>query len=237
MNYQGQSLNASNFSSLSTDRARQTLSFPQSIRAPVAFALVQMVGRKTTCYFNFGSESIYKLGPPPKAVLTPRSRTGLGDTDITNLLGVRTSHPVRNVLQHRHIPIAGTGRASLGDIDAEGRTIMIRLGTGEDESSIGKRSLYGSPIYIRIRSAANSSRVVTTTLFLTNEANDQTPTAHRYVRSFIDDSGWQTQVLSHLFRHTMATLMLEHGAESVHQAMLGTPAHHNESTQVSIRTA
>ena len=76
-------------------------------------------------------------------------------------------------------------------------------------------------------------------LFLTNEGEPINPDSlTEYVRRYIDDSGIGKRGSCHLFRHTMATLMLEHGADIRYiQAMLGHAKLTTTEiyTQVSIR--
>jgi len=72
--------------------------------------------------------------------------------------------------------------------------------------------------------AVHSSRASTTPpLFLTNEGEPINPDSlTEYVRRYVDDNGIGKRGSCHLFCHTMATRMLEHGADIRHiEAMLG----------------
>jgi integrase/recombinase XerD len=111
------------------------------------------------------------------------------------------------------------------DLDEDRGVLVVRLGKGRKDRvvPIGVRALawisryleHGRPACVRIPDPGN--------LFLTRRGrplrnNRLTEMAHRHVM----DSGVGKRGSCHIFRHTMATLMLEGGADIRHlQAILG----------------
>ncbi len=127
----------------------------------------------------------------------------------------------------------------LYDVDAERGTIRIRLGKGKAERiiPIGERALAWVDKYtmeVRPRLLADPDE---TTLFLTNRGEPMRPQFLGYlVRDYLERAGLPNVGACHLFRHTMATLMLENGADiRFVQAMLGHAS--IETTQVYTHVA
>jgi integrase/recombinase XerD len=177
----------------------------------------------------------------PKHVLTQsEAETVINQPNVTEPLGVR-DRSILEVLYStgmRRVELTGL---QLYDVDADRGTVMIRQGKGKKDRMvpIGQRALSWIGKYTcdaRPTLLVNPSE---TTLFLTA---DGVPLAKSYLSQLV--SGYVTAAnlgktgSCHLFRHTMATLMLEGGADiRFIQAMLG---HANISTtqiytQVSIR--
>jgi integrase/recombinase XerD len=111
------------------------------------------------------------------------------------------------------------------DIDAERGTVLVREGKRSEDRivPIGERALrwidkYQDKVRPRLLTDPND-----TTLFISRLGGAMTPShltllARQYVRA----SGIGKSGSCHLFRHAMATLMLEHGADvRMIQAMLG----------------
>ena len=129
----------------------------------------------------------------------------------------------------------------LHDIDPDRGTVMIRQGKGKKDRMIpiGERALAWVSKYrddVRPELAISSDDG---TLFLTNWGECFTPNRlTQLVRDHVNAANTGKTGSCHLFRHTMATLMLENGADiRFIQAMLG---HADLSTtqiytQVSIR--
>ncbi len=114
---------------------------------------------------------------------------------------------------------------SVYDIDQERGTVMIRQGKGKKDRMIpiGERALAWIRAYtdkVRHQFALGQDEG---TLFLTQQGEAFTPNRlTQLVRDTIDAAGIQKKGSCHLFRHTMATLMLENGADiRFIQAMLG----------------
>jgi integrase/recombinase XerD len=119
--------------------------------------------------------------------------------------------------------------------------MFIREGKGNKDRvvPIGQRALNWISVYIE--SARNELLVDRNerTLFITNAGQPLEPDSlTEYVRHYIDQSGIGKKGSCHLFRHTMATLMHENGADiRFIQAMLGHAKLTTTEiyTQVSIR--
>jgi integrase/recombinase XerD len=111
------------------------------------------------------------------------------------------------------------------DIDFERGTVMVRQGKGKRDRMIpiGERALAWITKYrdaVRPQMALAQDDGV---LFLTNQGEAFTPNRlTQMVRDTINAAGIHKKGSCHLFRHTMATLMLENGADiRFIQAMLG----------------
>ena len=122
------------------------------------------------------------------------------------------------------------------DIDFERGTVMVRQGKGRKDRMIpiGERALAWIAAYrdaVRPQMALAQDDGV---LFLTNQGEAFTPNRlTQMVRDTINAAGIHKKGSCHLFRHTMATLMLENGADiRFIQAMLG----HSELKTTQIYT-
>ena len=130
---------------------------------------------------------------------------------------------------------------AIDDIDAERRTVFIRQGKGRKDRvvPIGKRAVTWITRYTEDARGALLMDFQERTLFLTRDGTPIGPDSlSELVRRHIIASGIEKSGSCHLFRHTMATLMLEHGADVRYiQAMLGHAQLSTTEvyTQVSIR--
>ena len=127
------------------------------------------------------------------------------------------------------------------DIDAERGTVMIRQGKGRKDRMIpmGERAIVWVEKYrheVRPELASGADEGV---LFLTHLGEAFTPNRlTQLVRDHVDAAKLNKRGSCHLLRHTMATLMLENGADIRYiQAMLGHAELSTTQiyTQVSIR--
>ncbi|MDE3032068.1 MAG: site-specific tyrosine recombinase XerC [Acidobacteriota bacterium] len=161
----------------------------------------------------------------PKAILSAReAETVLAVPNIGNAEGLRD----RAILETFY----STGmrrleliHLSVHNIDLDRGTVMIRQGKGRKDRliPIGERALAWIEQY---RDNARSELVTGRddgTLFLSNLGEPFAPNAMTsLIRSYVERSGVGKKGACHLFRHTMATLMLENGADiRFIQAMLG----------------
>lgn len=130
---------------------------------------------------------------------------------------------------------------SVFDLDRERGTVMIRQGKGKKDRMIpiGERALNWIDRYqdeVRAQLVIGRDHA---TLFLTNTGEPFTPNRlTQMVRTYIQAADIGKSGSCHLFRHTMATLMLENGADIRYiQAMLGHAELSTTQiyTQVSIR--
>jgi integrase/recombinase XerD len=164
-----------------------------------------------------------------RVLAAPDTKTaaGLRDRAILEVLystGVRRSELVK---------------LRLPDVDAERGTLLVREGKGKRDRMIpiGERALawvtrYAAEIRPELVMPPDDG-----TLFLTSNGESLTPDfLTQRVRAYVLDAELGKSGSCHLFRHTMATLMLEGGADVRHiQEMLG---HRNlESTEVYTRVS
>jgi integrase/recombinase XerD len=177
----------------------------------------------------------------PKAILTAReAETVIAVPQVGNSAGLRD----RAILETFY----STGmrrleliHLSVHNLDLERGTVMIRQGKGKKDRliPIGERALAWIEQY---RDSARPELVTGKddgTLFLSNLGEAFTANAMtRLVRVYVEKSGVGKKGACHMFRHTMATLMLEGGADiRFIQAMLGHAELSTTEiyTQVSIR--
>ena len=177
----------------------------------------------------------------PKHVLTQaEAETVLNQADITEPLGIRDRAMLETLYSTgmRRMELIGL---KLYDIDVDRGTVMIRQGKGKKDRMIpiGDRALAWIDKYLTEVRPELVAGVDEGVLYLTNLSEPFTPNRlTQLVRNHVQSAEIGKTGACHLFRHTMATLMLEHGADiRFIQEMLG---HADVSTtqiytQVSIR--
>ncbi len=177
----------------------------------------------------------------PKHVLSqPEVETVLNQADINDALGIRDRAMLETLYSTgmRRMELIGL---KLYDIDVDRGTVMIRQGKGKKDRMIpiGERALAWIDKYLVEVRPELVSGIDEGVLYLTNLSEPFTPNRlTQLVRNYVQSSEIGKTGSCHLFRHTMATLMLEHGADiRFIQEMLG---HADVSTtqiytQVSIR--
>jgi integrase/recombinase XerD len=177
----------------------------------------------------------------PKYVLTKsEAEQALQQPDTSESMGVRD----RAILEvfystgMRRSELMGLG---LFDLDRERGTVMIRQGKGKKDRMIpiGERAIAWIDRYqtqVRPELVVERGNV---TLFLTQAGEAFTPDRlTQLVRGYVNAADIGKTGSCHLLRHTMATLMLENGADIRYiQAMLGHAELSTTQiyTQVSIR--
>lgn len=177
---------------------------------------------------------------PRPALTAGEAELILAQPDLADPIGVR-DRAILEVFYSTGIRRSELARLAVTDVDHERQTVLVRQGKGKKDRLIpaGERALAWVRKYladVRPRLAAGDDDG---TLFLTAGGEPfglerLTQIASRYVKA----SGVPRQGACHLWRHTMATLMLEGGADIRYiQAMLG---HAELSTtqiyaQVSVR--
>ena len=177
----------------------------------------------------------------PKAILNAKeAETVLAVPNIGNALGLR-DRAIMETFYSTGIRRLELINLTVHSIDAERKTVMIRQGKGKKDRMIpiGERALAWVESY---KQSARPELVTGRddgTLFLSEYGGPFAPNAMtRLVRIYVDKSGVGKKGACHLFRHTMATLMLEGGADiRFIQAMLGHAELSTTEiyTQVSIR--
>lgn len=177
----------------------------------------------------------------PKHVLNQQeAELILSQPDLTTAFGLR-DRAILETLYSTGIRRMEVIHINLYDIDADRGTLMVRQGKGRKDRMvpIGERAL---DWIIKYRDEIRPELMMPNddgTLFLTNLGEAFTRNRMtQLVRDYVKAADIGKEGSCHLFRHTMATLMLENGADiRFIQAMLG---HANVSTtqiytQVSIR--
>lgn len=177
----------------------------------------------------------------PRHVLTAsEAETVLNVVRVADPLGVRD----RAILETFYS--TGMRRMELAslkllDLDVERGTIMIRQGKGKKDRMIpiGDRALAWIDKYVTEVRPTLAIEPDDGTLFLSNLGEPFSPNRlTQMVREYIDTADIGKRGSCHLFRHTMATLMLEGGADiRFIQQMLGHAELSTTQiyTQVSIR--
>jgi integrase/recombinase XerD len=177
----------------------------------------------------------------PKAILSAsEAETVLAVPNVATAVGLR-DRAILETLYSTGIRRTELTKLSLQDVDRERGTLFIREGKGKKDRMIpiGERALAWIAAY---RDRARPELVGLQddgTLFLNSLGNPLKPfhltiLAGQYVKK----SGIGKEGCCHLFRHTMATLMLENGADTRYiQAMLGHASLETTQiyTKVSIR--
>ena len=178
----------------------------------------------------------------PKHVLTiAEAEQVIAQANVTQSMGVRDRAILETLYSTgiRRMEIIGI---KLYDLDVDRGTVMVRQGKGKRDRMvpIGDRALSWIEKYIReVRPTLLAADYVGDALFLTHLGEPFTPNRMtQLVRDYVDSSEIGKRGSCHLFRHTMATLMLENGADIRYiQAMLGHVKLETTTiyTQVSIR--
>lgn len=170
----------------------------------------------------------------PKTILSvPQVETILNQADATTLLGIR-NRAVMEVFYSSGIRRMELMGLKLYDLDTERGTLMIRQGKGRKDRfiPIGQRACAWVDKYLVEVRPEIVAGYDDQTLFLDDFGQ---PMSARFLgdlmRRHVEAAGITTPGACHVFRHAMATHMLENGADiRFIQAMLG---HANlETTQI-----
>lgn len=161
----------------------------------------------------------------PRAILNAREAEAvLAVPDVGSTLGLRDRAILETLYSTgmRRMELVGL---QVQDVDIERGTVLIRQGKGKKDRMIpiGERALAWIEKY---RDAARPELVTGRddgTLFLSSLGEAFVlARLTQLVREYVDQSGVGKRGSCHMFRHTMATLMLENGADiRFIQAMLG----------------
>lgn len=221
---------------------------PLSTRTQIAFttpvkAFFKWLARQNHILYNPASE----LELPrqerrlPRQILNVKEvETVLAVADVATPLGIR-DRAILEVLYSTGIRRLEIINLKLHDIDAERGTMMVRQGKGKKDRMIpiGERALawvgkYRDDVRPDLACGTDDGTLFLTTLGEPFAPNRMT----QMVREYVDAAGTGKRGSCHLFRHTMATLMLEGGADiRFIQAMLGHAELSTTQiyTQVSVR--
>jgi integrase/recombinase XerD len=177
----------------------------------------------------------------PKHVLTKsEAEQVLAQPDASEAMGLR-DRAILETFYSTGMRRSELMALSVFDLDRERGTVMIRQGKGKKDRMIpiGERALRWIDRYqTQVRPELVIARG-NTTLFLTQGGEAFTPDRlTQLVRGYVEAANTGKSGSCHLLRHTMATLMLENGADIRYiQAMLGHAELSTTQiyTQVSIR--
>jgi integrase/recombinase XerD len=160
----------------------------------------------------------------PKGILAhSEAEQVLAQPDLADPVGLR-DRAIMEVLYSTGIRRGELCRLRLGDIDPARGTVLIEQGKGRRDRiiPIGERALAWVERYLTDARPRLASEPDLEIMFLTIAGDDLTPDhlterIGRYIRAGTGKPG-----SCHTFRHTMATLMLDGGADIRHiQEMLG----------------
>jgi integrase/recombinase XerD len=177
----------------------------------------------------------------PKHVLSEsEAEQVINQTDVNDPLGIR-DRAILETLYSTGMRRRELINLKLQDLDAERGTVMIRQGKGKKDRMlpIGERAVAWIGKYTRESRPLFAVEPDDGTLFLMSKGGPIAPARlSQLVHDYIEASRVGKQGSCHLFRHTMATVMLEHGADiRFIQEMLGHAELSTTQiyTQVSIR--
>ena len=177
----------------------------------------------------------------PKAVLSASEADQvLNQPDLEDPLGVR-DRAILETFYSTGVRRFELIRLRLYDLDVARGTLMVRQGKGKKDRMIpiGDRATAWVDKYLVEVRPTLAFEPDDGTIFLTNEGEPFTPNRlTQLVRTYVDRADIGKRGACHLFRHTMATLMLEGGADTRFiQEMLGHAKLETTQiyTQVSIR--
>lgn len=222
----------------------EPLSFrSQSQRLLPVRAFFRWAARSNVVLYNPASEIElpkveHRLPKPP--LTAAEAEAVLSMPDLGSPVGVR-DRAMLEVLYSTGIRRSELAGLAVFDIDAARQTLLVRQGKGRKDRMvpIGERALVWIGRYLDEARPGLVAGADHGTLFLTADGTGFSPDRLTQIaRGYVKASGVPKEGACHLFRHTMATLMLEHGADIRYiQAMLGHAELSTTQiyTQVSIR--
>ncbi|MGH9004292.1 MAG: site-specific tyrosine recombinase XerC, partial [Acidimicrobiia bacterium] len=172
----------------------------------------------------------------PKHVLSVEEvEAVLAQPDLGEATGVR-DRAMLEVLYSTGIRRSELAHLALFDLDSERHTLLVRQGKGRKDRMvpIGERAVTWVDRYVNDVRPKWAPAPDDGTIFLTVDGSGFSPgTLTPLARRYVDQAKLGKSGSCHLFRHTMATLMLEGGADIRYiQAMLG----HADITSTQIYT-
>ncbi len=177
----------------------------------------------------------------PKAILNEREvEQIMNQTDLTTSIGIR-DRAILEVFYSTGVRRMELINISIYDIDVERGVLMVRQGKGRKDRviPIGERAILWVEKYLYEVRPEFICDHREEELFLSSYGRKISPNGmSALVRGYVNKAGIVKKGSCHLFRHTMATLMLENGADiRFIQAMLGHASLETTEiyTQVSIK--
>lgn len=199
----------------------------QAIRLMSVRAWFKWLSKENYILYNPASEiELPKMEKRlPKAILNEREAESImNQPDINTQVGIR-DRAILETLYSTGIRRQEIINLGIQDIDTERGVLTVRQGKGRKDRviPIGDRAILWVEKYlyeIRPEFACNTDEG---TLFLNSYGEKLHPSSmSKLVRNYVKQSKINKSGSCHMFRHTMATLMLENGADvRFIQAMLG----------------
>jgi integrase/recombinase XerD len=220
---------------LRNDKGRALTFGSQKERLVAVKAFFKWLVRQHVLFSNPASElDLPKRESRLPVVLTAEEMERvLAQPDVREPLGVRDRAIVETLYSTgiRRMEVAGLG---LYDLDRERRVLFVRQGKGKKDRvvPIGERAIFWIDKYERDVRPLFVVGDDEKKLFLSVTGGEMEPGAvSKRVRDYVTAAELGKSGACHLFRHTMATLMLEGGADVRYvQEMLGHAS--VESTQI-----
>jgi len=185
------------------------------------------LNRNNYILYNPGSKLklAKKISPLPKYILTAYEvEKVMSQVDIKTQRGIR-DRAILETLYSTGIRRAELTGLSVNDIDFSRGTLMVRQGKGRKDRliPIGERALHWIGKYLSDVRRYWKTKKHKDTLFISNKGVGMKAICLGHlVRSYIKKADIGKMGSCHLFRHTMASLMLENGASIRYvQEMLG----------------
>jgi len=226
------------------EKTGQPMSFrSQHVRMVPVRAFFRWTARNNHTLYNPASElELPRMEKRlPKHILTAgEADTVLNGVDVATSFGLR-DRAILEVFYSTGMRRMELVNLKLQDLDIERGTVMVRQGKGKKDRMIpiGDRALAWIDRYVIKARPSLAVEPDDGTLFLSNLGDSFSPgRLTQMVREYIDAAEIGKRGSCHLFRHTMATLMLEGGADiRFIQQMLGHAELSTTQiyTQVSIR--
>jgi integrase/recombinase XerD len=205
-------------------------------------------------FFKWLAQKNHLLYNPASEILLPRLQKRLprhvlsqceaerviAIPDVGTPLGIR-DRAILEILYSTGIRRMELIALKLYDLDPDRGTLMVREGKGRRQRTvpIGERALRWTEKYLREIRPTLAPSADDGYIFLTHKGSPfEADSMTEHVRIFVERAEIPKHGAVHLFRHTMATLMLEGGADiRFIQAMLGHAKLETTQiyTQVSIR--
>ncbi|MEM6363776.1 MAG: site-specific tyrosine recombinase XerC [Planctomycetota bacterium] len=175
----------------------------------------------------------------PKAILTADEvERVLSQPDTNTPLGLR-DRAIFETLYSTGIRRGECCNLKVDDIHVDRKALFVHRGKGQKDRyvPIGNRALLWIAKYVETVRDDHSTDTSDTTLFLTAGGTAINPdTLTEYGRRYIAAAGIDKPGACHVFRHSMATLMHEHGADlSMIQSILGHAK--SDTTRIYARTS
>lgn len=175
----------------------------------------------------------------PKDVMTPsEAERVLAMPDVDTVLGLR-DRLIMELMYATGIRRKELANLTVHDVDAERETLMVRAGKGNRDRVVptGERALNWLMLYLAEGRPKLVAGVDSGNLVLNEHGKKiRADTLTGIIRRYVESAGVKKQGSCHLFRHTMATAMLEGGADiRFIQVMLGHA--HLHTTEIYTRVS